>query len=517
MGVPRPACLIVIDGWGLSDRDRGNALRIARTPVLDGLLSEHPHCRLMACGEAVGLMPGQMGDSNVGHLNLGAGRVVYQDLVRISKAVESGAIRENPAILQAMRHARSGGGRLHLMGLVSDGGVHSHIDHLIVLLQMARTEGLDDVLIHCFMDGRDTPPNSGKGYIERLESSVREARVGRIATVMGRYYAMDRDKRWDRVEAAFNAIVWGEGRKAGSALEAIERSYAEGASDEFIVPCVIESARAGPRAGRQVEPGDAVVFFNFRADRARQMAHALVDRDFDAFDRGDYVPVLVVCMAQYEEGLNAPVAFPPQYIKNTFGEVVSKRGLKQLRIAETEKYAHVTFFFNGMEERPFEGEDRILIPSPKVATYDLKPEMSAREVTDTVLREVRSGKYDVIIMNYANLDMVGHTGSLPAAVKAAETVDASVGSVMRGVIAAGGMALICADHGNAECMMEECGIPYTAHTSNPVPCALVDPSRTGASLRDGILADVAPTLLEVLGIEKPTEMDGESLILEGGS
>ncbi|MGE5543309.1 MAG: 2,3-bisphosphoglycerate-independent phosphoglycerate mutase [Bacillota bacterium] len=507
MSRPRPVCLIVIDGWGLNDCDQGNALKTARTPVLSGLLEEYPHCRLAADGEAVGLMHGQMGDSNVGHLNLGAGRVVYQDLVRISKAVRSGAIFENPALLQAMRRARSGGGRLHLMGLVSDGGVHSHLDHLLALLDMAKREGAGDVAVHCFMDGRDTPPTSGKGYIERLETHIRETGTGRIATVMGRYYAMDRDKRWDRIKSAFDAIVWGRGRKAGSASEVMEGSYAEGVTDEFVVPVV-----TGPTG---MGPGDAVIFFNFRADRARQLTHALVDREFDAFDRGDYRPVPVVCMAQYEEGIDAPVAFPPQYIKNTFGEVVSRHGLRQLRIAETEKYAHVTFFFNGMEERPFDGEERILIPSPKVATYDLKPEMSAPEVAESVLEEIRGGKYDVIVLNFANLDMVGHTGSLSAAVEAVETVDRCTGSVIRGILAAGGAALVCADHGNAECMTDESGGPHTAHTSNPVPCILVDPSRRDVSLRDGALADVAPTLLEILGIEKPAEMDGESLMLGG--
>lgn len=508
MGRPKPVCLIVIDGWGLSDCDRGNALKIARTPVLTGLQEEYPHCRLAADGEAVGLTEGQMGDSNVGHLNLGAGRVVYQDLVRISKAVRSGAIFENPALLQAMRKARSDGARLHLMGLVSDGGVHSHLDHLLALLDMARKEGVHDAVVHCFMDGRDTPPASGKGYIEKLESHIKEAGTGRIATLMGRYYAMDRDKRWDRTRAAFDAIVWGRGRESGSAVEAMERSYAEGVTDEFVVPCV-----TGPAGMR---PGDAAIFFNFRADRARQLTHALVDPEFDAFDRGRYHPVLVVCMAQYDEWVGAPVAFPPQYMKNTFGEVVSGHGLRQLRIAETEKYAHVTFFFNGMEERPFEGEERILIPSPKVATYDLEPEMSAPQVAKTALKEIRGGRYDVIVLNFANLDMVGHTGSLPSAVRAVETVDRCTGSVVRGILAAGGAALVCADHGNAECMMDENGGPYTAHTSNPVPCVLVDPSRRGVSLRDGALADVAPTMLEILGIEKPVEMDGESLILGGG-
>jgi 2,3-bisphosphoglycerate-independent phosphoglycerate mutase len=499
----------VVDGWGLSDSSRGNALKLAACPVFSSLLREWPHCRLAADGEAVGLQPGQMGDSNVGHLNLGAGRVVYQDLVRINRAVRSGEILKNEALLLAMRHAASHGGRLHLMGLVSDGGVHSHIDHLAALLDMAKANGIGDLAVHCFMDGRDTPPTSGEAYIVGLESHMARVGIGRIASVSGRYYAMDRDKRWERTKAAFDAIVHGRGRTAPSALDAVRDSYSVGETDEFIKPTVIDPPG--------VRPGDAVIFFNFRADRARQLTHALVDEVFKPFDRGGYVRVPVTCMTQYEEGMEVPVAFPPQYLKNTFGEVVSRRGLKQLRLAETEKYAHVTFFFNGMEERPFEGEERILVPSPKVATYDLKPEMSAPEVTEAAIREIRSGRHDVIIMNYANLDMVGHTGCLDAAVAAVEAVDRCVGRVLAEVLAAGGSAIVCSDHGNAERMVDDEGGPHTAHTSNAVPCILVDDSKRGAALRDGTLADVAPTLLEILEIEKPPEMDGRSLMNGGGA
>ncbi|NPV71862.1 MAG: 2,3-bisphosphoglycerate-independent phosphoglycerate mutase [Firmicutes bacterium] len=503
---PRPLCLTIVDGWGLCEAGPGNACSVALTPVLSGLLRDYPSCRLRADGEAVGLESGQMGDSNVGHLNIGAGRIVYQDLARINRSVATGDIYRNEALLKAVSHVKRTGGRLHLMGLLSDGGVHSHINHLIAVLKLSKSEGVADVAVHCFMDGRDTSPTSGKGFIEHIESSIRESGVGSIATVMGRYYAMDRDKRWDRTKQAFDAIVSGEGHEVDSALNWIEESYAGGQTDEFILPGVI-------RGYQGILPGDAVIFFNFRADRARQISHALLDEAFEPFDRGGYMPVPVVGMAQYEEGLDMPVAFPPQYLKNTLGEVLSRKGLRQLRIAETEKYAHVTFFFNGMEEKPFEGEDRILIPSPRVATYDLKPEMSAPEVTGTVIGEVRSGKYDVIILNFANLDMVGHTGIMEAAVKAVETVDRCAGMVVDEVLKAGGATLICADHGNAEKMLECGGGPCTAHTSNPVPFILVDPSRRGARLRDGILADIAPTMLNMLGIEQPVEMDGKSLIV----
>ena len=507
---PRPLALIVLDGWGLSDRVDGNAVKLARTPVMDGLIRRFPFCRLTAHGEAVGLMPGQMGDSNVGHLNLGAGRVVYQDLVRISRSVRTGQFFRNPALLGAVQRVRASGGRLHLMGLLSDGGVHSHQEHLYALMELASKEGVGEVLVHCFTDGRDTPPTSGKGYIEALEAKIRGLGKGRIATVMGRYYAMDRDKRWERTKKAFDAIVHGVGRETSSGLEAIEQAYAMGETDEFVTPTVVTPAA-------RILPGDAVIFFNFRADRARQMSHALVDERFEQFDRGGYAPVYVVGMAQYEEGLDMPVAFPPVYLRRTLGEVLSESGLRQLRIAETEKYAHVTFFFNGQEETPFPGEERLLIPSPKVATYDLKPEMSAFEVTEAVVEGVRSGGYDVIVLNYANADMVGHTGCLDAAVKAIEAVDACLGKVLESIESAGGAAIVCSDHGNAEQMVDyETGEPHTAHTSNPVPCIIVDrrieAEKSRLRLRDGILADVAPTFLELLGLPKPAEMEGESLI-----
>lgn len=513
--VPRPLALIILDGWGISHRVKGNATLLANTPVMQQLQRCYPWSKLEACGEAVGLMPGQMGDSNVGHLNIGAGRVVYQDLVRINRAIASGEFFRNDVLLSAIEHVKRSGGKLHLMGLVSDGGVHSHQEHLYALLRMAAMHSVKDVLIHCFTDGRDTSPTSGLGFMKQLEAKTAELGVGRVATVVGRYYAMDRDKRWDRTKKAFDAIVHGTGRQAGSGTEAVATAYENGETDEFILPTVVL-----PRT--PVEPGDALIFFNFRADRARQLAHAIADNHFPHFDRGQYQPVYLVGMAQYEEGFHVPAAFPPQYPRNTFGEVISAHGLRQLRIAETEKYAHVTFFFNGMQEKPFPGEDRVLIPSPKVATYDLKPEMSAYEITEEAVKRILSGVYDVIVMNYANPDMVGHTGSLTAAIRAVEAVDQCIGRTISALKECGGAALICADHGNIEEMIDETtGEPHTAHTSNPVPCILVDDrvlhyaaGHQGAAvkLRDGILADVAPTLLELLGIEKPAEMDGHSLI-----
>ncbi|MGB9867000.1 MAG: 2,3-bisphosphoglycerate-independent phosphoglycerate mutase [Bacillota bacterium] len=513
--VPRPLALIVLDGWGISDQVKGNATLLARTPTMDELKRRYPWSKLQACGEAVGLMPGQMGDSNVGHLNLGAGRVVYQDLVRINRAIAGGDFFKNPALLSAIEHVKRTGGKLHLMGLLSDGGVHSHQGHLYALLQMAAQHCVQRVLIHCFTDGRDTPPTSGMGFMQELEAKTLELGIGRVATVAGRYYAMDRDKRWERTKKAFDAIVHGIGREAHSGVQAVGAGYRNGETDEFIAPTVVL-----PR--NTMEPGDAVIFFNFRADRARQLTHALVDEGFSHFERGSFTPVYLVGMAQYEEGLNVPAAFPRQYPVNTFGQVISERGLRQLRIAETEKYAHVTFFFNGMQEEIFPGEDRVLIPSPKVATYDLKPEMSAYEVTEETLKRIASGVYDVIIMNYANPDMVGHTGRLEAAIRAVETVDDCLGKVIGALRDKGGAALICGDHGNVEQMIDEAtGQPHTAHTSNPVPCILVDDRLVGygfqgdgavVRLRDGILADVAPTLLEILGIDKPAEMDGHSLL-----
>ncbi|MGB9791874.1 MAG: 2,3-bisphosphoglycerate-independent phosphoglycerate mutase [Thermacetogeniaceae bacterium] len=510
----QPLALIILDGWGCSPEKRGNAIFLADTPNFDSLRNVYPYTTLKASGEDVGLPPGQMGNSEVGHLNIGAGRIVYQDITRISRAIRTGEFFENPVLAEAMKKAKDGGKSLHLFGLVSDGGVHSHLTHLYALLEMARRYGLPRVFVHAFLDGRDVPPSSAKEYIQELEKKCEELGTGRIATVMGRYYAMDRDKRWERVEKAFNAIVHGEGEKARSALEAVERSYENGVTDEFVVPTVILDSSGNP-VGR-VEKEDVIIFFNFRADRAREITRAFTDKDFEGFRRRDGYPgVHFVCMTQYDATIDAPVAFPPQSLKHTLGEVLAERGLKQLRIAETEKYAHVTFFFNGGVEKPNPGEERILIPSPKVATYDLKPEMSAYEVTDRVLQEIAEDKYDVIILNYANPDMVGHTGCLEAAIKAISVVDECMGKVVKAVLDKGGVALVTADHGNAEQMLEEDGEePHTAHTTNPVPFILVGEEYRKRALRsDGALEDIAPTMLEILRIPKPPEMTGSSLLL----
>lgn len=504
----RPVVLIVLDGFGLSDEEEGNAVKQARTPYLDHLFATYPYSRLEASGEAVGVMPGQMGDSNIGHLNLGAGRIVYQDLVRINKAIREREFFANPVIQGAMRYARDKGTKLHLMGLVSPGGVHSHSDHLYALVQMAADYGLRDVIIHAFLDGRDVPPASAREYLAELEEKLDQIGVGRIATISGRYYAMDRDKRWDRVERAYLALTYGQGRVAQSALEAIDLAYAAGETDEFVVPTVIHQD-GYPVA--TIDPDDAVIFFNFRYDRARQLTYAFVSPDFAHFPRKELPGLYFVCMTRYDETIQAPVAFPAVDLTNTLGEVLGRAGLRQLRIAETEKYAHVTFFFNGGQEEPFPGEERILIPSPKVATYDLQPEMSAPGITERVLRELESGKYDVIIMNYANLDMVGHTGDFAAAVRAVEAVDSCLTQVVEKIVQLGGTALITGDHGNAEKMVDaETGQPHTAHTANPVPFIYVGPRQV--SLRDGILADVAPTILAILGLTQPAEMTGRSVV-----
>lgn len=524
---PRPLGLIVLDGWGLSPAKEGNAIRLARTPVMDWLYRDYPHAQLLAHGEAVGLTEDQMGNSNVGHLNLGAGRIVYQDLVRITKSIKTGRFFENPVLLKAFELAETTGGAVHLLGLLSDGGVHSHQEHLYALLELARRRNFSRVFVHAFLDGRDTPPTSGRGYLEELLQVMREKGVGQVATVMGRYYAMDRDKRWERTRLAYEAMVYGRGELAHDPVAAIERAYERGETDEFVKPVVLvelappEStpAATGLRPLATIGPRDSVIFFNFRADRARQITRALADRHFAGFPRGSdaLFPAYLAGFTQYDEEFPLPTAFPPQSLHNTFGEVISRAGLKQLRIAETEKYAHVTYFFNGGEETPFPGEERILIPSPKVATYDLKPEMSAPEVTATVVAEINKGRFDFFLLNYANPDMVGHTGVLEAAIKAIEVVDAGLGQVITAVRAAGGAVMIVGDHGNAEQMIDpDTGEPHTAHTSNPVPCLLVDDSRRNASLRDGILADVAPTLLEILGLEKPPEMDRESLLVTNG-
>ncbi len=507
--------LLILDGWGLNEVIRGNAIARARTPNMDYYWHTYPATTLGAAGESVGLPEGQMGNSEVGHLNLGAGRIVYQDLTRINKAIQEGSFFKNQVLLEAMGTARQNNGSLHLLGLLSDGGVHSHLKQLYALLELAAQNHLQKVYVHGFLDGRDVAPANASKYIRALEEKMNIVGVGQIATIMGRYYAMDRDQRWERVELAYRALVYGQGEKAPSPLEALEKSYQRGETDEFVRPAVIVDQAGAPRA--RIKSGDAVIFYNFRPDRARQLTRAFVDEDFTRFGRGPGRPqVHFTCMARYDETIAAPVAFPPLELKNTLGEIIANLGLKQLRIAETEKYAHVTFFFSGGKETPYAGEERRLIPSPQVPTYDLQPEMSARQVTAAVLEELEKG-YHLIVLNYANPDMVGHTGIMKAAVQAVEVVDECMGRVVSGVLGAGGAVLITADHGNAEQMMDlETGKPFTAHTTNPVPLILVSPTGKGLGLKGGgRLADIAPTILELLGIEPPGEMTGSSLLVQG--
>jgi len=503
----KPLALMILDGFGINNQENGNAVEQANTPNLDRLMKAWPHTQIGASGMDVGLPHGQMGNSEVGHTNIGAGRIVYQELTRISRSIADGDFFENEALLAAMENCKAHASALHLVGLLSDGGVHSHNTHLYALLQLAKNQGLTNVYVHCLMDGRDVPPHSGKEFVAELDARMKETGVGEIATITGRYYAMDRDNRWERVELAYNAIVQGEGDFVGHALEVMDASYQEGITDEFVKPTVCIQ-------GVGMRDNDSVVFFNFRPDRAREITRTMVDPDFDGFKRRDPIPKLhYVCMTQYDALMpNIYVAFHPQKLDNTFGEYISRRGLRQLRIAETEKYAHVTFFFNGGVEAPYEGEDRALIPSPKVATYDLKPAMSAYEVTDELLKRLDSGKYDVIILNYANCDMVGHTGVFQAAVEAVEAVDTCVGKVVDKILSMGGSALITADHGNADQMYEPDGSPFTAHTTNPVPLIAVGVEKyTLAAPGTGCLADLAPTMLKLLGLPQPPEMDGKSL------
>ncbi|NVN98193.1 MAG: 2,3-bisphosphoglycerate-independent phosphoglycerate mutase [Geobacteraceae bacterium] len=505
-----PLILMILDGWGINPNKENNAIALAQTPNLDRLLATYPHTQIKTSGMAVGLPEGQMGNSEVGHLNLGAGRVVYQDLTRITKAIDDGELAQNPVLCDCIAKAKAGSGRLHLAGLLSDGGVHSHNSHLYGLIEMAKAQGINEIFIHCLMDGRDTPPKSGAEYIEQLEQEIARLGAGKIATVIGRYYAMDRDNRWDRVEKAYMAMVCGKGVEAASAADAVQASYQSDLTDEFILPTVIAGADG------RIQDGDGVIFFNFRSDRAREITRALALSDFDGFTRTS-APALssYVCMTEYDATFGLPIAFGPESLTNILGELLANSGKKQLRIAETEKYAHVTFFFNGGVEEPFDGEDRALIPSPKeVATYDQKPEMSAILVTDELLKRLDEDKYDVIILNLANCDMVGHTGRLDAAIKAVEAVDACVGRITAKIIEKGGSALITADHGNAEQMSDGCGGAFTAHTTNPVWLLLVDEARKGAILREGgRLADIAPTMLEILGLAKPKEMTGNSLLV----
>ena len=497
-----PTTLIIMDGFGLRSESEGNAVTHASTPVLDGLLATCAHTTLSASGLDVGLPDGQMGNSEVGHTNIGGGRVVYQDLPRITRAVEDGSFFENEAYVAAMDACKAGGNTLHLYGLLSDGGVHSHNTHLWALLEMAKRRGLEKVYIHAFLDGRDVSPTSGKDFVAEAVEKCAEIGVGKVATVMGRYYAMDRDKRWDRVEQAYDAMVYGQGRQNRDPVDAVAKSYAKGVTDEFVEPVVCDSEG-------MISDNDSIIFFNFRPDRAREITRAFVDPDFDGFQR-EFFPLTYVCTTEYDASMpNVRVAFPRNLVANGLGEYLSKMGMTQLRIAETEKYAHVTFFFNGGSEAVFPGEDRVLVPSPKVATYDLQPEMSAVEVTDKCVERINSAEYDVIILNFANCDMVGHTGVYEAAVKAVETVDACVGRVVEATRAMGGIAMVTADHGNAEEMRKPDGSPMTAHTTNLVPFILVG---ADAKLRPGRLADIAPTILDIMGLACPPEMDGKSLI-----
>jgi len=508
----KPLMLIILDGWGIRKETEGNAVARANAPYFKDLLDKYPHTQLGASGEDVGLPDGQMGNSEVGHLNIGAGRIVYQEFTRISKAIREGDFFRNEALLAAIDNVKSRGSSLHLIGLLSDGGVHSHITHLYALLDLARRHGLGKVYVHALLDGRDVPPANAREYIDALENKFRELGVGAIATVMGRYYAMDRDRRWDRVEKAYNAMVFGEGLKATLASGAVAKSYEKGETDEFVLPTVIIKETGEPVA--TIRDGDSVIFYNFRPDRAREITRAFVDDDFSGFKRKEGFPqVHYVCMTQYDKTIDAPVAFKPQVLVNTLGEYLSRQGIKQLRIAETEKYAHVTFFFNGGVEPPNPGEERILIPSPKVATYDLKPEMSAYEVTEAVLKEIDSDKFEVIVLNFANPDMVGHTGVMEAAVKAVEAIDDCLSRIIERVKKKNGIVLVTADHGNVEQMTDpETGQPHTAHTLNPVPFIYVNDRDKDARLQPGRLEDIAPTILELLGMEIPAEMTGKSLI-----
>ena len=503
--------LMILDGFGENKEEKANAVKLANTPNIDKLMKTCQTTDIHTSGLDVGLPEGQMGNSEVGHTNIGAGRIVYQELTRITKSIEEGDFFTNEEFIAAIENCKKYNSKLHIMGLLSNGGVHSHIRHLFGLLELAKRRDFEDVYVHCFMDGRDTAPSSGESFISELEEKMKEKGVGKIATITGRFYAMDRDKRWQRVEKAYNALVRGEGEKATSTIGAVESSYQKEIFDEFIEPTVIVN---GETPIATIGKHDSVIFFNYRPDRAREITRTLVDKEFNEFEVEKDLDLYYVCMTSYDETMpNVHIAFKKEELKNTFGEYISKHGLTQLRIAETEKYAHVTFFFNGGEEKQYPGEDRILVPSPKVETYDLKPEMSAYEVTDKVVEAINSKKYDCIILNYANPDMVGHTGVLEAAIKAIETIDECVGRVIEAVNNQDGVLLITADHGNAEQMIDyKTGEPHTAHTTNPVPLILV--GMENAKLREGRLADLAPTMLDIMNLEKPAEMTGESLIIK---
>lgn len=503
----KPLALIILDGFGYNPETYGNAISAAKKPNLDKVFATCPNTLIGASGMDVGLPDGQMGNSEVGHTNIGAGRIVYQELTRITKSIKDGDFFENETFKKAVDNCKKNDSSLHLMGLLSDGGVHSHNTHLYGLLELAKKAGLTRVFVHCFMDGRDVPPSSGRDFVSALVEKMKEIGVGEIATISGRYYAMDRDNRWDRVEKAYSAMVYGEGNYAENPIDVMTSSYTNNITDEFVLPSVCSK-------NGKISANDSVIFFNFRPDRAREISRTFVDESFSGFNRmNGFFPLFFVCLTQYDSTMpNVEVAFKPQSLANTFGEYVSSKGLSQLRIAETEKYAHVTFFFNGGVEAPFENEDRALISSPKVATYDLQPEMSAFEVADEVVKRIESDKYDVIILNFANCDMVGHTGIFDAAVKAVEAVDSCVGKMLDALLSKGGCALITADHGNADQMYEPDGSPFTAHTTNKVPLALVG---MDAKLSEGgVLADLAPTMLEILGLEQPAQMTGKSLLIK---
>ncbi len=501
--------LMILDGFGENAETKGNAVKLAKTPNLDKLMKKYPTTKIEASGLAVGLPDGQMGNSEVGHTNIGAGRIVYQELTRITKSITDGDFFTNKALVKAMENCKKNHSKLHILGLLSDGGVHSHNRHLYGLLEMAKRKGLEDVYVHCFLDGRDTPPASAENYILELEEKMKEKGIGKIATISGRFYSMDRDKRWERIKKAYDAMVNGEGVKEISSISAIENSYQKEVFDEFVEPIVITN---GIKPIATIDNKDSVIFFNFRPDRARQITRALVDKNFKEFETKK-LNLDFVCFTSYDDTMpNVDIAFKKELIKNTLGEIVSKNNGKQLRIAETEKYAHVTFFFNGGEEKQYPGEDRILVPSPKVETYDMKPEMSAYEVTEKVIEAIESKKYNCIILNFANPDMVGHTGNLDAAIKAIEAVDTCIGKIMDSILSQKANLIITADHGNAEQMIDyKTGEPHTAHTTNLVPLVLIS-ERENVKLKKGKLADIAPTLLELMEIEKPKEMIGESLI-----
>ncbi len=503
--------LMILDGFGDNQNKDGNAIRLAKKPNIDKLMKKYNNVDISTSGLAVGLPYGQMGNSEVGHTNIGAGRIVYQELTRITKSIEDGEFFTNPEFISAIENCKKNNSKLHILGLVSDGGVHSHNRHLYGLLEMAKRRDFENVYVHCFLDGRDTPPASAESYIMKLQEKMNEKQIGKIASLSGRFYAMDRDKRWERVKKCYDALVKGEGNKAGSPVKAIEDSYQKEVFDEFVEPTLICN---GEEPIATIGENDSVIFFNFRPDRAREITRALVDPEFDGFETKKDLNLYYVCFTSYDETMpNVHIAFKKEPLKNTFGEYISQKGYTQLRIAETEKYAHVTFFFNGGEEKQYEGEDRILVPSPKVETYDLKPEMSAYEVTEKVIDAINQDKYDVIILNYANTDMVGHTGSLEAAIKAVEAVDECVGKVVELVESKNGNILITADHGNAEQMIDySTGEPHTAHTTNPVPLILVTNDKKLKLKTGGKLADLAPTMLDLMELDKPEEMAGESLL-----